>query len=381
MQIHRRWKVPAASFLAVVLAASAIYVWREAEAPVQTLPERFSDSEYWTLINDFSEPGGYFRSDNFISNETTFQYVIPDLQKKIKPGGVYLGVGPDQNFTYIAALHPRIAFITDIRRQNMLLHLLYKALFEMSANRVEFLSRLFSRPLPDSLNEGGTTEELFEALDASLADTQLAEDNLRATLDRLRYTHNFALDAEDIRSIGYVYRAFVSAGPDIRYAFPNQYGWRRFPSYSELMLAEDEEGEHRSYMASEESFQIMKQLEVENRIIPLVGDFAGEHALQSVGRYLKEHQATVSAFYTSNVEFYLFQTEDWKRFLHNVAGLPVNNNSLFIRAYFNNYGFRFPNQPLGSRSVTLLDSMPSLLAAYDRGQVRSYFDVIERSSR
>src|SRR5262249_2338820 len=156
--------------------ASAAYVWHGTDVPPQALPEQFSDFEYWHLINEFSEPGGYFRSDNFISNETTFQYVIPELQKQIKPGGVYLGVGPDQNFTYIAALHPKLAIITDIRRQNMLLHLVYKALFEMSANRVEFLSKLFSRPLPDSLNEGGTPEELFGALDASTADTATAEE-------------------------------------------------------------------------------------------------------------------------------------------------------------------------------------------------------------
>jgi hypothetical protein len=147
------------------------------------------------------------------------------------------------------------------------------------------------------------------------------------------------------------------------------------------MLESDEDGEHRSYMATEENFQTVKQLELENRIMPIVGDFSGEQALESVGRYLKNHRATVSAFYTSNVEFYLFQSEDWKRFLHNVADLPLDTNSLFIRAYFNNYGFRFPNQPLGTRSVTLLDSMPGLLAAYDRGQVRSYFDIIKRSSR
>jgi hypothetical protein len=381
MQMYRRWTVPLGVFVASLVLASTMYVWRGHQVQPQELPEQFSDSEYWRLINDFSEPGGYFRSDNFISNETTFQYVIPELQKRIKPGGVYLGVGPDQNFTYIAALHPKLAIITDIRRQNMLLHLVYKVLFEMSANRVEFLAKLFSRPLPDSLNEGGTPEELFGALEASIADTDMADENLAAILERLRFVHEFSLAADDVRAIEYVYRSFVSAGPDIRYSFPNQYGWRRFPSYSELMLESDQDGEHRSYMASEENFQTVKRLEVENRIIPIVGDFSGEQALESVGQYLKHHQATVSAFYTSNVEFYLFQSEDWKRFFHNVAGLPLDSNSVFIRAYFNNYGFRFPNQPLGTRSVTLLDSMPELLAAYDRGQVRSYFDVIKRSSR
>jgi hypothetical protein len=191
--------------------------------------------------------------------------------------------------------------------------------------------------------------------------------------------HNFGLSRQDLDTVEYVYRSFVSAGPEIRYSFPNQYGWRRFPSYSELMLEADEGGEHHSYMASEDNFQIVKRLEIENRIIPIVGDFSGEQALGAIGRYLKDHQATVSAFYTSNVEFYLFQSEDWKRFFQNVSVLPLADNSVFIRAYFNNYGFRFPNQPPGTRSITLLDSMPGLLSAYNRGHIRSYPDVIRRS--
>src|SRR5207247_643307 len=147
-----------------------------------------------------------------------------------------------------------------------LLHLIYKALFELSANRVEFLSKLFSRPLPDSLNEGGTAEELFEALATSPSDPELSGENLSAVIGRLRLVHNFLLSDDDLRTIEYVYRSFVSAGPDIRYSFPNQYGWRRFPSYSELMLETDEEGEHHSYLASEENFQVVKHLELENRI-------------------------------------------------------------------------------------------------------------------
>src|SRR4051812_26344018 len=117
------------SILAIA-SAFAIIVWVVPRAPVVTLPlpAGYSDEEFWRMVSDFSETGGYFRSDNFVSNETTFQEVIPDLRRKTKPGGVYLGVGPDQNFTYMVALRPAIAFIVDIRRQNMLQHLLYKAL-------------------------------------------------------------------------------------------------------------------------------------------------------------------------------------------------------------------------------------------------------------
>src|SRR5437762_3333998 len=95
------------------------------------LPSRFSDQEYWEMVGTFSEPGGTFRSngavraDNLVSNESSFQQVIPALQG-VAQSGAYLGVGPEQNRTYIAALKPAVAFIVDIRRGNMLVHLLYK---------------------------------------------------------------------------------------------------------------------------------------------------------------------------------------------------------------------------------------------------------------
>jgi hypothetical protein len=91
----------------------------------ETLPASLTDEEFWNMITTFSEPDGYFPSDNLLSNESGYQRVIPTLLKTLKPGGVYIGVGPEQNFTYIVALQPKMAFIVDIRRQNMLEHLFY----------------------------------------------------------------------------------------------------------------------------------------------------------------------------------------------------------------------------------------------------------------
>ena len=115
------------------------------------LPSELSDTEYWKMISDFSEPSGYFQYEIVTSNETSYQAVIPDLMKRVRTGGTYLGVGPEQNFTYIAALEPKIAFIIDIRRVMLLEHLMYKAVFEMSADRAGFVATLFSRRRPPQL--------------------------------------------------------------------------------------------------------------------------------------------------------------------------------------------------------------------------------------
>ena len=102
-----------------------LVVTPRATAPASTLPDRLSDKEFWQLVTDMSEAGGHFPSDNLVSNELTFQWVIPELQRLSGEGRAYLGVGPDQNFTYLASLQPNIAFIVDIRRDNLRLQLMY----------------------------------------------------------------------------------------------------------------------------------------------------------------------------------------------------------------------------------------------------------------
>src|SRR5262245_19474365 len=125
----------ALGFTLVMVALLAVLVVPRRGIVRHSLPERLSDSEFWSLVTEFSEPGGYFRSDNFVSNESAFQRVIPALKKQIKPGGVYLGVGPEQNCTYVAALAPKLGFIIDSARQNMRQHAIDTGLSDVSDNR------------------------------------------------------------------------------------------------------------------------------------------------------------------------------------------------------------------------------------------------------
>jgi hypothetical protein len=134
-RLHRNAAVLIA---ALVIAAGAV------GSVSAEVPSKLTDKEFWSLISDFSESDGTFHSENLVSNELRFQTIVPALLKQATPGRVYLGVGSEQNFTYIAATKPSMAFILDIRRGNLDLHLIYKALFETSANRVEFVSKMFS---------------------------------------------------------------------------------------------------------------------------------------------------------------------------------------------------------------------------------------------
>ena len=342
------------------------------------IPPRLSDSTFWRLVTDFSEPGGFFRSDNFVSNETSFQYVIPELLRTVRPGGVYLGVAPDQNFTYLVALRPRIAFIVDIRRQNMIHHLMYKAMIEMATDRAGFMALLFARPRPKGVDGDASPEALFNAFANVPPDTLLFASNLVAITQWLTKRHGFALSPADLQSLEYVYRAFMTAGPDITYAFPNGggRGFGRWPSFAQLMLESDGQGNNHAYLASETNFQLLKDLETKNLIVPLVGNFSGDKTLRTLGNYLKERGATVTVFYTSNVEQYLFQQgDDWQRFYANVAMLPLDSTSTFVRSLSNGNGFR-PGSP-NSRSIQLISSMIETLKAVKDGRVQTYYDMIQ----
>lgn len=383
--MRRRFLFVATAILALCLGTSSAPAAVDQRGP--SLPSRLSDAEFWRLSSELSEPAGYFRSENLVSNEHTFQFVIPDLIRNIKPGGVYLGVAPDQNFTYIAATRPRMAFIVDIRRGNLLIHLMYKALFELSADRAEFLSRLFSKRRPAGLGPQSTVVDLFTAfarVQMSDADYQ-AEYAKNATELQAQLTkrHGFRLSEEDLTQLQAIYFAFFWEGPGIRYTtapigFTGSRMGSGFPSFEELQVQTDWDGTPRSYLATEELFAVVKSLQERNLLVPVVGNFAGPKALRAVGRYIASRGATVSAFYVSNVEQYLFMDGLFERFASNVATLPVDASSVFIRSVSARFGYNGARTWSDGRA-TALDPIRDFVTAFTGGQLRSYPDVNARS--
>ena len=339
----------------------------------QSIPERFADSTYWRMINEMSEPGGYFRSDNFASNEWTFQEVIPELNRITKLGGVYMGVGPDQNFTYIAAMKPKIVFILDIRRQNLILHLMYKAIMEMSPDRATFASLLFSRPKPEGMNENSSADAILDAIYRSPRTQKMYDDNLQLVKEHLVTKHKFALSPDDLGSLHYVYNTFFSLGPGINY----QGNSNAQPTWWDLQVERDLSGAQRGYMATEANFRVLKEMQEKNLIIPLVGDFGGPKALREIGKYLTANKETVTAFYLSNVEQYLFQSDAWLYFYRSVGTLPLDATSTFIRSVFNNQGGMRMNMRGGN--INLLASMSEQVKMFNDGRLNSYQQVIATS--
>jgi hypothetical protein len=205
-----------------------------------------------------SEPNGYFRSDNFLSNERGYQVVIPELIATAKANGVYLGVGPEQNFPYIIALKPKMAVIFDIRRGNLHEQLLYKALFEMSADRAEFLSKLWSRARPAGLTKASSVDELIVAYRAVQPTPQAYAANFKDISLWLTQKHKFALRDTDLEGIDYVYQsAFYDGGPDLTYSMNGGVGrGGSMSTYAEIQRLDDGLGVKRGELARNEGYRV-----------------------------------------------------------------------------------------------------------------------------
>jgi hypothetical protein len=265
-----------------------------------------------------------------------------------------------------------MAFIVDIRHGNLDVQLMYKALFEMSKDRAEFVSRLFSRKRPDGLTTQSSVREIFEAYSSVEPAKVMFDSTLKEIYDQLQTRHGFSLSAGDRDGIQWAFSNYYLHGPDINYnssaseAAPDIVGATGFGrrnggfgsvTYAELMMADDGNGQFRSYLGNEENFLFMKDLETRNLLVPVVGDFGGAKAIREVGKYLKSIDATVSAFYLSNVEQYLSQDGKTAAFLANVATLPLDDSSTFIRSgsgFGFGGGFRRAGGSLGSELGNML---------------------------
>jgi hypothetical protein len=340
---------------------------------------QISDSTFGSLVDRLSEPSGYFDTDNLISNEDSYLHVMGGLRRIGVEGGAFVGVGPDQGFSYIAQIRPSLAFMIDVRRDNLLQHLWFKALFTLAETRLEYLSLMFGKVRPDDLDRwtAATAREMVAALDSGELDSgEVDGDEASAIRSLVRETIvSFGVDLteEDLRTVDFIHRSFIRGGVGLKFTSfgraPNPY----YPSYRDLLLATDLAGRQGNYLAREEDYQFLRELQLANRVIPVVGDLAGDHAVNAIGEEVRRRGLTVSAFYTSNVEFYLFEDGSWGRFAENLATLPRNSDSVIIRSFFRR---RHPQAQPGFLSTQVLQRIDRLVEEWESGRLRTYFQVV-----
>ena len=335
--------------------------------PAAQTPARFADR-----IAALSEPGGYFDTDNLISNEASYVRVLPELAQRKVRGGAYIGVGPDQNYTYIVAIRPSIAFILDIRRDNMLLHLLFKALFASAGTRVQYLSLLCGRAAPANGADwtNAPVEQIVKHVEGARA-SEADITNARAAVNAAIARTGVTLSAEDLRTIDRFHRRFIDAGVNLRFQSTGRPPRSYYPTYRELLTARDASGGG-SFLATEASFQFLKGLHKEDLIVPVVGDVSGPKAVAAIGALLAERGERLSAFYVSNVEFYLFGDGRFSRYLENLGRIPHAPNAVLIRSAFGPYA----SGTGADYSSSHVQGIAELLQRAKKGQIERYTDLL-----
>ena len=339
-----------------------------------------SDAEFAALVARVSEPGGYFDSDNLISNESSYLHVLGAMRRLGVAGGTYVGVGPDQNFSYIAQIRPKIAFIIDIRRDNLLQHLLFKSLFEMARNRAEYLALLTGRAVPNDVAKWNRRPiaDVVELVEKSSPDPDQFE-TTRAMVRAKVKKYGIPVTPAELETIGRIHQAFFDAGLELRFTSLGRAPRPYYPTLRTLLLEKDLTGKQQTYLASEDDFQFLKSLEGRNLVVPVVGNLAGTHALREIGKLTAERGDRLSALYVSNVEFYLMREGTFDGFAATVRGLPHDTRSVIIRSYFGGgfYG-PHPQSVPGYFSTQLLQTVDSFVTESARGGYSTYMDLVSK---
>lgn len=341
------------------------------------------DTQWVRLTADLSEAGGYFDTDNLISNETSYLHVLGPMERLGVRGGAYVGVGPDQSFSYLAQQRPELAFILDVRRDNLLHHLLLKALFHEADRRIDYLSLLFGRSkpeVPEDVAEGWGPRALLEAVEGAPGGE--GSEEARQAWDRLRariLSFGIPLEPEELETVERFHATFVRAGGALRFTSYGRPPRPYYPTYAQLLTETDLDGRRGSYLATEEAFRFVDVLQEANRVIPVVGDLAGPTALQAIGQEVAARGLTIRALYTSNVEYYLARGGTLRTFAASLSSLPVDRWGVLIRSVFPNAA-RHPDAVPGYYSTQTLVRLEDVQEAFAAGGYEGYRDLVTRDA-
>jgi hypothetical protein len=344
--------------------------------PPKATPAPPPQPTFAELYNRLSEQGGYFDSDNLISNETSYLHALDEMRIMHVKGGAYIGVGPDQSFSYIAELQPALAFMIDVRRDNMLQHLMFRSLFQRSQNRMEYLARLIGALVQGDVAQwtGQPIEQILAVLDTAKRTPEEFARVSAVVLDDARAS-GITLTAEDIATIERFHREFHDLGLEIRYTSKNRPPRLTYPTLRDLIMEKDRAGALASYLVSEERWRTVQEMEKNDRVLLVTGDLSGERALRNIGNYVRERGLKVTAFYTSNVEQYLFQFGTFDSFAQNTLTLPFDSNAVIIRSYFARGRPHLAAVP-GHMSVQLVQPAADFIQRMNTGGYPSYWDLV-----
>jgi hypothetical protein len=324
------------------------------------------DADFRSSIESLGEPAsGSASADNFVTNEDSIASVL-DRLAEVPRGLAYLGVGPDQNFSLIAASKPAQALILDFRKKNQLLHLMHKALVEMSADRFEYLRRFWARDVPADEALKGDAKRLVSAFAAAESQPKrLAES--QAEVRRFLHVEGFH-DEADFEEIRRMQSRLAGPGPEARFL-----ALRMYPTMGRLIAERTRSGRPGHWLADDSLFEVVRGLHLDDAILPVVADWAGDRAMKAVADHAKGTKMQVGVVYVSDVEFFLFRGGLFDRYVANLARLPIHPRAVIVRT--STREIDHPERIAGASSTTIARNLGGFLEAARNGRIRRWEDL------
>jgi hypothetical protein len=260
------------------------------------------------------------------------------------------------------------------------MHLMFKALFQRSSNRLEYLSRWMGRVPPAGVRawDGASIDSVLALVDSLPVDSSLSEtDSLLAAVRRF----GVPLEATDSETIRRFHGTFIREGLDLRFTSTGRSPRFFYPTLRELILQRDLQGNRANYLATEAAWRFLKDLQARDRVIPVVGDLAGTRAFPAVGREVAARGERVSALYVSNVEMYIWRDGTFRNFASNAARFPRRENSVIIRSFFGGgFGQSHPLKQPDHFSTQLVQTLDDF-ARREAGGWSSYWSLVTLGNR
>jgi hypothetical protein len=338
-----------------------------AAAAVALTPPRATT--FARTIAELSGPETGPPADNLVSNEDSYPRVAGELNRLAPERTVYLGVGPDQNFSLIAAARPASAFILDHRRRNVRLHLLHKGLMTLAEDRAGYLSTLTARAPSRTIGNDAPVAQLVEAFRSTAFDRARLDE---AVGDVARVLKPVGVLADDEWPDLATIQARL-AGPGVEARF---LALRMYPTLARQVETTSRDGGPGHFLASEASYRLVRDLELRDRVIPIVGDFAGAESLTRLGGWLRREGQRIGVVYVSDVEFFLLRAGRFAAYIEGLARLPIAEGAVIVRT--STREIDHPERVAGDSSTTIVRSLGRFLEAAKAGRIRAVDDLFRQ---
>ncbi len=253
----------------------------------------------------------YVTSDEYA--HYLFRKVIDDM------GGVYIGLGTDQNYFLAGWSKPDVMILYDFDQYIVDLHSVYGVLFKRAKTPVEFLE-LFSTKMETSVVED--IQKAFPDEKTAKKLTKMYTRHRRQILRRLKFTQ----------------KTCQLEGVD-------------------------------TFVDNQKQYDHIAGLWREGRVMAVRGDLTKDKTMADIAAWAKKHKQTVRTVYLSNAEYYFpFETGSYRS---NISGLPMDEKSLFVHT--------FPRSKKFYKYV--FETGPTYQAWVTSGKVADLRELIRKASR